>query len=272
MTQIENRMVYITGGSSGIGLATARCMAARGAHVGLFARDPVKLDEAEAVVKTAAVRPTQQVFTLPLDVTDEGAVRHTCAQAVARFGGPEILITSAGIPMAGRFENMEAQRFDAVMQVNLYGTRHVIAALLPVMQAKGGGHIALVASSAGLYGVYGYSAYGASKFALVGLAESLRSELLNHRVRVSVFCPPEVDTPILAAEKADLPPATRVLKDLAGTLNADAAAAALVRGIVKNQFMIIPGFRAKVFYWLKRLLPGPLFWGLPDFIVKRMDR
>jgi short-subunit dehydrogenase len=140
------------------------------------------------------------------------------------------------------------------------------------MMARGSGHIVPIASSAGLYGVYGYSAYGASKFALVGLAECLRSELCGRGIRVSVCCPPEVDTPILAAEKDDLPPATRMLKNLAGTLNVDAAADALVKGIVKNRFMIIPGFRAKVFYWLKRLAPGPVFWGLPDAIVKKMDR
>lgn len=271
MTRINNRMVYITGGSSGIGLATARRVAALGAHVGIFARNPVKLAEAEGVVKAAAVRPTQRIFSFSMDVADLAQVRDTCGRAVERFGVPDILITSAGIPMAGRFEDIGARRFDAVMKTNLYGTRHVIATLLPAMLASGDGHIVPVASSAGLYGVYGYSAYGASKFAIVGLAECLRSELLNCNIRVSVFCPPEVDTPILAAEKADLPPPTRALKDLAGTLNPAQAARVLVRGIAGNRFMIIPGFRAKVFYWLKRLMPAPVFWGLPDFIVKKME-
>jgi len=271
MTRIDDRMVFITGGSSGIGLATARCAAAAGAHLGLFARSPEKLAAAEEILQAAAVRKSQRIFSGTLDVTDPEEVRAACARAVDRFGAPDVLITSAGVPMAGRFEDIGPGRFDAVMQTNLYGTRHVIAALLPAMLERGSGHIVPVASSAGLYGVYGYSAYGASKFALVGLAECLRGELKNHRIRVSVFCPPEVDTPILAAEKADLPPPTRVLKNLAGTLSAEAAARTLVNGILKNRFMIIPGFRAKVFYWLKRLMPAPVFWGLPDFIVKKMD-
>ena len=269
MTRINNRTVYITGGSSGIGLATARCVASKGAHVGLFARNPERLATAEELVKAAAARPSQNVFALSMDVADPDDVSAKCTRAVEQFGVPDILITSAGIPVAGRFETTGAERFDTLIQTNLYGTRHVIAALLPAMLERGSGHIIPVSSSAGLYGVYGYSAYGASKFALVGLAECLRSELLNHNIRVSVFCPPEVDTPLLAVEKADLPPPTRILKNLAGTLTADSAARVLVNGIEKNKFMIIPGFRAKLFYWLKRLTPGPFFWGLPDFIVKK---
>ncbi len=271
MTRISNQTVYITGGSSGIGLAAARRVAALGAHVILLARNPVKLAEAEVVVKSAAIRPMQRIAALSMDVTDLDDIREKCGQAITQFGAPDILITSAGVPMAGRFEDIGALRFDAVMQTNLYGTRHVIAAVLPDMLARGTGHIIPVASSAGLYGVYGYSAYGASKFALVGLAECLRSELLSRNIRVSIFCPPEVDTPILAAEKEDLPPPTRILKNLAGTLSADVAARVLVNGIVKDRFMIIPGFRAKVFYWLKRLMPAPVFWGLPDLIVKKME-
>lgn len=272
MTQIKNRIIYITGGSSGIGLAVARHVAASGAHVGLFARDPDKLAKAAEIVHNSGARTEQIVFTCSMDITDLEDVTEKCAKALAEFGPPDILITSAGIPIAGRFENTDANRFDAVLKTNLYGTRHVIAALLPAMKARGSGHIVPVSSSAGLYGVYGYSAYGATKFALVGLAECLRSELLNHNIRVSVFCPPEVDTPLLKAEKNDLPPVTRMMKNLAGTLSADYAAAYLVKGIIKNRFMIIPGFRAKVFYWLKRLMPQPVFWGLPDFIVKKMDR
>jgi len=272
MTQIQNRIVYITGGSSGIGLATARHMAARGAQVGLFARDPDRLANAAETVRNACVRKEQTVFTFSMDNTDLEDVKAKCARAVAEYGPPDILIANAGIPMAGRFEDTDAERFDAVLKTNLYGTRHVIAALLPAMKARGRGHIIPVSSGAGLFGLYGYSAYGATKFALIGLAECLRSELLNHHIRVSVFCPPEVDTPLLKAEKDDLPPVTRALKNLGGTLSVDYAAAYLVKGIIKNRFMIIPGFRAKVFYWLKRLAPAPVFWGLPDLIVKKMDR
>jgi len=271
MTQIQNRIVYITGGSSGIGLVVARHVAAQGAHVGLFARDPEKLASAAKAVRNARAQTEQTVFTCSMDVRAWDDVQAKCAQALSKFGVPDILITSAGIPMAGRFENTDAERFEAVLQTNLYGTRHVIAALLPEMKARGSGHIVPVASIAGFFGVYGFSAYGASKFALVGLAECLRSELLNHNIRVSLFCPPEVDTPFLEAEKDGLPPETRMLKKLAGTLSGDSAAKYLVKGILKNRFMIIPGFRAKVFYWLKRLMPLPLFWGLPDFIVKKMD-
>jgi len=272
MTQIQNRIVYISGGSSGIGLAVARHVATLGAHVGLFARDPDKLVRAVRTVRGACARADQTVFSRTMDVNDRDDVATKCAQALTEFGVPDILITSAGIPMAGCFENVDADRFDAVLQTNLYGTRHVIAALLPAMKRQGSGHIVPVSSIAGFFGVYGFSAYGASKFALVGLAECLRSELLTHNIRVSLFCPPEVNTPFLEAEKSDLPPETRMLKNLAGTLSGDHAAKYLVKGILKNRFMIIPGFRAKVFYWLKRLMPLPLFWGLPDFIVKKMDR
>lgn len=201
MTQMQNRIVYITGDSSGIGLAVARHVAALGAHVGVFARDPDKLARAAETVRSACAQSDQTVFSSTMDVNDRDDVATTCAQALAEFGVPDILITSAGIPMAGRFENTDADRFNALLQTNLYGTRHVIAALLPAMKARGGGHIVPVSSSAGLFGVYGFSAYCASKFALVGLAECLRSELLNDNIRVSIFCPPEVDTPLFGSGK-----------------------------------------------------------------------
>ena len=272
MTQVSDRRVYITGGSSGIGLAAAERMASMGAHVALFSRDRVKLAGAEKSVKAVSISDTQKVFSLSMDVSDPDDVMEKCRFALEKFGVPDILITSAGVPMAGRFEDIGAEDFNSVIQINLYGTRHVIAALLPEMKKKGAGHILLVSSSAGFYGIYGYSAYGASKFALVGLAECLRGELLNHGIRVSVLCPPEVDTSMLEIEKKALPPPTRALKNLAGTLPVNFVAKALVRGIVKNRFIIIPGFRAKIFYWFKRLMPTSVFWYLPDLVARIAER
>ena len=135
--------------------------------------------------------------------------------ALIEFGAPDILVSNAGIPCAGYFEDISFEFFDATMKTNVYGARNIVAALLPHMKNRDC-QIVIVSSGAGLMGLFGYTGYGTSKFALVGFAESLRSELNRYNIAVSLVCPPEVDTPGLAMEtKIGKPPVLSQQKVLA---------------------------------------------------------
>jgi 3-dehydrosphinganine reductase len=157
--------------------------------------------------------------------------------------------------------------FDRVVKVNLYGSRNVVEAALTSMLARGGGKIVLVGSMGGIIPVYGYTAYGASKFAVVGLAQCLRYELKPHGVSVACFCPGEVETPGLAAERKALPPASAALKKIGGTMPVERAVRGLIEGIKGDQFMIIPGLKVKLTYWMHRLAPDWLWNVTTDAIV-----
>jgi 3-dehydrosphinganine reductase len=266
-----DKVVYVTGGSSGIGLETARLFVLRGAHVVICARDGAKLEQARMDIEQARTNPQQRISTLALNVVNAAEVRVKLCAAVKDYGSPDILVHSAGRGHADHFEHITAETFDAIIQTNLYGTRHVIAAALPYMKTHGG-HIVILSSAAGLMGMFGYTAYGTSKFALVGLAECLRSELKRYNIRVSVVCPPEVDTPLVQDEGRTIPPEARAVKNLAGVLKPAYVAETIVRGVEKGRFLIIPGFMAKSLYYLQCYLPGRLTRLVPDLVVSLTRR
>ncbi len=267
MKRFRGKKVYITGGSSGIGLALARRLADAGADIMLFARNRARLDEARLIVDGAR-RAGGRTAVMPLDVGDGTAVREVMDRAADEFGPPDILITSAGIGMADYFENITDSSFDEVMRINLHGTRNAVAVLLPYLKERDG-HIVIISSLAGHLGMFGYTAYGTSKFALVGFAECLRAEMKRHGVRVSIACPPETDTPFVAEESGTIPPEARAVKDLAGILSPEYVARKILAGVGRNRYMIIPGFRARALYYMNRVLPGAVTRFFADMTAAR---
>jgi short-subunit dehydrogenase len=119
-----------------------------------------------------------------------------------------------------------------------------------------------------LIGVFGYTDYCASKFALVGFSEALRAELRRDRIAVSVLCPPDTDTPALAEENRTKPPETHAASAGASLLSADAVADALLAGIARRRFLIIPGREARFAYLMKRFFPGVVTWVMDRQIEK----
>jgi NAD(P)-dependent dehydrogenase (short-subunit alcohol dehydrogenase family) len=266
MNAFADKVVYVTGGSSGIGLETARLFAGEGAHIAIFARDAARLEQARDSILQARMSERQRIQAFGMDVTDEADVSRKMAMAVETIGAPDILVHSAGRGHADHFENITSATFDAIIKTNVYGTRHVTAAALPYMKAKGG-HMVILSSAGGLLGMFGYTAYGTSKFALVGFSECLRAELKRYGIKVCVVCPPEVDTPLVADEGRTIPPEAHAVKHMAGVLKPASVAKTIVRGIEKGEFLIIPGFLAKSLYYLQRYLPGRLTRMVPDLVV-----
>lgn len=251
----DDPCVYITGGSSGIGLALAEVYTRSGADVVLLARDKVKLDAAVANCNRLSTRVGQRVVAECLDITDFGGLQGKLDQVVARHGGPDLVILSAGVAGNSTFLDTPTAEFDSIVNINLAGSREVARALLPGMLQRGSGQLVFISSMAGLIGLHGYSAYAASKFAVTGMVQALRQELAGSGVSVHLVCPPEVDTPMIAAETLCSVPQTRFLKDLVGTLEPAVAARKIEKGIARGKAVIVPGIRAGLLVWTERHFP-----------------
>ena len=263
MKEIVGKNVFLTGGSSGIGLSTARLLAAAGANVVIFARHERGLEAALVQIESRRVTAAQRFTCRPLDVADHEMVSAVMAEVVRSFGAPDILINNVGRALPRYFEDVTFEQFDETMKTNLYGAWNTISVLVPHMKA-GGGTIVNVSSMAGFIGVFGYTDYCASKFAVVGLSEALRQELRRYGISVAVLCPPDTDTPGLANEDAAKPAETKAVSAGARLMPPDDVARALIRGIERGTFMIVPGGEGKLAWSMKRHLPAVV-----DMIMRR---
>ena len=251
--------VFISGGGSGIGEQFAVRMAQQGANVAIFNRklSPQVVDK----LRQQSANSTQRFQDYSADVSDMAGLQIAIDKAVVEVGKPDLAINSAGIQLAGAFEIATAADFDQVIQVNLIGTRNFSAALMPHLHS--GSQLVLVASLAGLVGNYGYAAYCASKHGVIGLAKVLRIELKLQGIDVSICCPGEVETPMVAKERETIHPISEALRAFAGQLQVEPACEQMLAGIAKRQFEIIPGFKPR--------LVGRLFRWIPGLMDKNID-
>lgn len=208
MRKLNGRVAVVTGGASGIGLGMAKAFAREGMKVVIADIEPFPLEAAAAEVAAQGGGPVMAVRT---DVSDADAVESLAAQVFTRFGAVHVLCNNAGVGGGGAQHELSVADWRWVLGVNLYGVVHGIASFLPRMLASDEpGHIVNTASMAGLSGAPGMGPYNASKFAVVGLTESLYKEqkLAGSRIGVSVLCPGWVNTRIADSHRnrpADLP-------------------------------------------------------------------
>lgn len=260
--------VIITGGSSGIGKATAIMLAAEGAHLSIIARRQDVLLQAQAEIEAAKIFPEQRVVCLSASVTQFDEIQTAITKAIEELGPPTLIITSAGIAHPGYFQELPLTVFEESMNINYFGTLYAIKAALPSMIDQQQGHIVMISSVAGLIGVYGYSAYSPSKFAVRGLAESLRGELKPFGIAVSIVYPPDTDTPQLAAENLTKPHETKLITNSTKVWKPEEVAQVLIKGVKRKDFAITPGGEAKILQIGHSLLAPIIHWYF-DRIVKR---
>jgi NAD(P)-dependent dehydrogenase (short-subunit alcohol dehydrogenase family) len=195
----RDRNVLVTGASSGIGRETALAFAAAGANVVLVARR----QKALAAVATQARKSGSVVLVAAADVTKPLEVAGAFRKAVKRFGSVDIVVNNAGVLIPAEVATMRDADLHSMLEVNLFGALHVMQEAVKAMRRQGRGHIVNVASLAGRRGMSPLGGYCASKFALIGLTEALRTELVGERIHVSMVLPGVVDTPMAAAATAD---------------------------------------------------------------------
>lgn len=244
--------VMVTGGSSGIGRALVGMLVDRGARVSILALD-------DADLKTVAEEYSDRLRTVsthPVDVTDLHQVTAAVDEATELLGFCRLLITSAGISRPGRFLELDDEHFVRLMDVNYFGTLHAIRAVTPRMVELGVGGIVAISSAAGLLGVYGYSAYGATKYAVRGLCEVLRTELKPHGIYVGCVYPTDVDTPQLAGEQPFLPDETRAISGTIRPIPAEKVARAILAGVDRKRADIFTDPTTMILDRLVRTAPG----------------
>jgi NADP-dependent 3-hydroxy acid dehydrogenase YdfG len=190
MTGIEGKVVAITGASSGIGEATARLLAERGAKVVLGARRVQRLDDIADEIREHG----GQAFTCPCDVASAADLDRLVGAGVDQFGRLDVLISNAGISKIGPISDLDVDGWSAMIDVNLRGVLHGFAAALPVFRRQGRGHFVTTVSTAGLKIVPTMAVYAATKNAVRTVMEGLRQESTDGVVRTTSISPGFVDT------------------------------------------------------------------------------
>jgi len=266
----EGLTVIITGGSSGVGRELARRLLARGANLALLARSQTALDSVKEELEQAAPGSTRvEVFSCDVSVNE--AVESVLGEVADVFGLPDILVNSAGILREGYFERQTLETFRQVMDVNFFGTLHCIRAVLPLFKRKGEGRIVNISSMAGLMGVFGYAAYCSSKHAVAGLTATLRTELKPQNIRVHLVCPPEFDSPMVDEINTDRTPENRKIAGTLPILSAEAVADAILAGIEKERYEIVPGVSTRLARHMDRWAPS-LGRKLADHLLSKCYR
>ena len=267
----DQQHAIITGGSSGIGRAIAFQLARDGANISIIARGQERLDQTKVDIEQAGQTSGQRVLALSADVSDRPQAEQAIGEAIAQLGPPQLLITCAGIAYPDYFQDIPIEIFEQTMAINYFGTLYCIRAALPAMEEQRTGQIAMISSGAGLVGMYGYSAYCPSKFALRGLAEALRGELKPLGIDVSIAYPPDTDTPQYVEENKTKPPATKEITATAKLWQPDDMARVILRGLEQQTFEISPGIEIGVLTRFHSLL-SPLLNRYFDGIVARHPR
>ena len=258
---LRNRVIVLTGAASGIGAELAKNLAGRGAHLALVDRDEAGLAAVAAGVRERGVRAN----TYLVDLAETAAIERLPG-AVERDFGPDlgpvsVLINNAGMALAGRFEQVPAAQFNRLMAVNFFAAVAMARAFLPQLRASAPAQIVNVSSIFGIIGAAEQVAYSSSKFALRGFSESLRPELAESDIGVTVVHPGGVRTNIVASAMADAGwtpeqvAAGRIAADRSLRMEASEAAEQIAGGLELRRKRMILGSDARVATLLQRLAP-----------------
>lgn len=273
----QSQVVLITGAGSGIGRATAQAFAERGAILELLDLNQAGLLETKALCEKAGARA---VYLHQADVSDAQAVEEVAEAVHGRTQAVDVLINNAGIGAAGKFLDASLETWEKTLDINVMGVVHGCRAFLPAMIArKQGGSVVNVASAAGLVGMPDMPVYCTSKFAVVGLSESLRGDMARHDIRVSCICPGIVDTAIVhntRYEGQDFTPEVQkgIHKFYAGRKYSPRKVADAIVGAVERGTGLLPVTPESWFMWLtQRAAPGLITrFGRGDKVLSRLQK
>jgi short-subunit dehydrogenase len=262
----------VTGAASGIGEALAHTLAARGSDLVLLDRDAERLEGVAGAVRSR--HPRRKVSSLVVDLADDEATQAIGARLAAEHPEITLLVNNAGVALGGRFDQVTLDEFDWVLAINFRAVVRLTHALLPVLKAHPGSHLVNVSSIFGIVAPPGQAAYAASKFAVRGFTESVRHELAQDGVGVTVVHPGGIRTRIAETARSgsgvSAEQSAQGKKQFAKLLRMppEKAAAQIVAAIEMRRPRLLIGGSAKVPDILVRLLPGS-YWRLVDREVRR---
>lgn len=190
MENIKNKKAIITGGGRGLGKATAIAFAKEGIDIAITGRNEETLKKTVAEIESYGVKAFYSVF----DVSNYEEVKGSIKDIIGKFGTVDILVNNAGIAGIGSFNEMEVSEWTQIIQTNVMGMYYVTKEVLPHLIAKNEGDIINVSSTAGLTGNPNVSAYSASKFAVIGMSESLMKEVRKNNIRVITLTPSTIES------------------------------------------------------------------------------
>ena len=251
----QDKRVWITGASSGIGEAVAFAFHQAGAKVALSAR---REDELKRVQQRCGGEPNTRV--LPLDVSQADMLAEKAQAALAIFGGLDILVLNAGITQRALTRDTDSAVYRRLLEVNFFGPETLARAVLPAMLAQKSGHFVVISSIAGKFGVPLRSGYSASKFALHGFFEAVRAEESRNGISVTLVCPGYIRTEIsVSALKGDGSRHAKVDPQLVQGMPVDECARQILAGVARKKHEITVGApREKMMVYAKRFFPGLL--------------
>ena len=238
-SRLLGQKVWVVGGSSGIGAELARELVRRGARVAISGRRATQLEDIADGTMT----------TVPLDVTDAGAVDAAAAAARERLGGLDTVVFSAGYWKQFDAAEWDRETFARHIEVNLLGLNNVLGAVVPGLVNQGGGHVVGIASVAGYRGLAGSEAYGATKAAQLNLLEAMRASLSPKGIRVTTVAPGFVRTEMTSSNEFPMP----------FIIDADEAGRTIAVGLERGEENIVFPRRMAVAMGLARLVPGRLW-------------
>ena len=249
---LENKVVVITGASSGIGEAMAFVYAAQGACVVLGARSTEKLQLIAGDIRAKGGKAAY----CRVDVTDPAECRELIETAVRTFGGVDVLICNAGISMRALFDDVELDVLHRLMDVNFWGTVNCCKYALPYLQASHGSIVG-ISSVAGLHGLPGRTGYSASKYAMTGFLETLRIENLKKGLHVMVACPGFTASNVrFAALTADGTQQGETPRDEAKMMTPEQVAHIVARGIRRRKRLCLMEAEGRATHFVKKFAPA----------------
>ncbi|XP_048363900.1 3-ketodihydrosphingosine reductase [Sphaerodactylus townsendi] len=229
--------VVVTGGSSGIGKSIAVECFKQGAFITLLARNESRLVEAKKEIEKYAVNDKQVVQCISVDVSkDCASVERVIKQAQDKLGPVDMLVNCAGTSVTGKFEELGISNFEELMSVNYLGSVYPARAVITTMKERRMGRIVFVSSQAGQVGLFGFTAYSATKFALRGLAEALQMEVKPYNVYITVAYPPDTDTPGFAEENKTKLLETRLISESSPVCKPEHVAKIIIKDSIQGKF------------------------------------
>jgi short-subunit dehydrogenase len=251
----QDRRVWITGASSGIGEALALAFHQARAKLILSARRENELKRVQSACGGEA-----HAHILPMDVTNAADLPEKTRLALSQFNGIDLLVLNAGITQRSRTRETDESVYRQLMEVNFFAPEAIARAVLPSMLAQKSGHIVVISSVAGKFGVPMRSGYCATKFALHGFFEALRAEEESNGIHVTMVCPGYIRTDIsLSALWGDGHKHAKMDPELAHGMPAEECARRILKGITqKKKEIIVAAAREKSLVYLKRFFPNVL--------------